>query len=173
MPLLKIWIFNNSYIPDNIIQSFILENMLNIKYLYHEIEKSCVIGHRPVLVKRALIGSKGGWKLSTIFTLKSVSWLVKNKITGKYSYLLDGYIFAALFETAYHYFCWLSLLVWLRKNYLAFWYFFQWNFPLMKGAHLQGHKSGKGISYLFRSNLLFYGSLIVLKSCEDHSLLKS
>ena len=25
------------------------------------------IGHRPVIVKRALIGSKGGWKLSTIF----------------------------------------------------------------------------------------------------------
>ena len=33
--------------------------------------------------------------------LKSVSWLVNNKITGKYSYLLDGYIFAALFEKAY------------------------------------------------------------------------
>ena len=26
-----------------------------------------VKGHRPVLVKRAVIGSKGGWKLSTIF----------------------------------------------------------------------------------------------------------
>ena len=24
-------------------------------------------GHRPVIVKRAVIGSKGGWKLSTIF----------------------------------------------------------------------------------------------------------
>ena len=24
-------------------------------------------GHRPVNVKRAVIGSKGGWKLSTIF----------------------------------------------------------------------------------------------------------
>ena len=40
-----------------------------------------------------------------IFNLKSVSWLVNNKITG----LLDGYIFAALFETAYHCFCCLSL----------------------------------------------------------------
>ena len=26
-------------------------------------------GHRPVIVKRAVIGSKGGWKLSTIFKL--------------------------------------------------------------------------------------------------------
>ena len=25
------------------------------------------VGHRPVIVKKALIGSKGGWKLSTIF----------------------------------------------------------------------------------------------------------
>ena len=31
------------------------------------------IGHRPVIVKRALIGSKGRWILSTIFMLKSVS----------------------------------------------------------------------------------------------------
>ena len=40
-------------------------------------------GHRPVIVKRALIGSKGGWKLSTIFKLKSAPRLVNNKITGK------------------------------------------------------------------------------------------
>ena len=59
----------------------------------------CVCNHRPVIVKRILIGSKGGWKLSTIFKMKSVSWLVNN--TGKKSYLLDGYIFAALFETTY------------------------------------------------------------------------
>ena len=26
------------------------------------------LGHRPVNVKRAVIGSKGGWKLSTMFT---------------------------------------------------------------------------------------------------------
>ena len=61
----------------------------------------CVCNHRPVIVKRVLIGSKGGWKLSTIFKMKSVSWLVNNKITGKKSYLLDRYIFAALFETTY------------------------------------------------------------------------
>ena len=33
----------NSNIPDNIIQSTLLENMLNIKYLYHESEILCVI----------------------------------------------------------------------------------------------------------------------------------
>ena len=31
------------------------------------------LGHRPVSVKKALIGLKGGWELSTIFMLKSVS----------------------------------------------------------------------------------------------------
>ena len=56
------------------------------------------LGHRPVIVKRALIGSKGGWTLSTIFMLKSVSWMFNNKITRKYSYLLDWYIFAALLK---------------------------------------------------------------------------
>ena len=30
------------------------------------------LSHRPAIVKRALIGSKGGWKLSTLFMLKSV-----------------------------------------------------------------------------------------------------
>ena len=28
---------------------------------------SALAGHRPVNVKRAVIGSKGGWKISTIF----------------------------------------------------------------------------------------------------------
>ena len=64
-----------------------------------------VYGHRPVIVKRTQIGSKGGWKFSTIFKLKSASWLVNNKITGKKSYLLDGYIFAAFFETTPLCFC--------------------------------------------------------------------
>ena len=64
-----------------------------------------VSGHRLVIVKRAVIGSKGGWKLSTIFMLYSVSSLVNNKITGKKSYLLDGYIFASRFETTYHCIC--------------------------------------------------------------------
>ena len=28
------------------------------------------LGHRPVIVKRTGIGSKGGWKLSTIFQVE-------------------------------------------------------------------------------------------------------
>ena len=60
---------------------------------------------------------------------------------GKKSYSLDGYIFAALFETSL--LLLISLLVWLRKKDLAFWYFSQLNFPLMLGAHLQVAKSGK------------------------------
>ena len=56
-----------------------------------------VYGQRPVIVKRTQIDSKGGWKFSTIFKLKSASWLVNNKITGKKSYLLDGYIFCLTF----------------------------------------------------------------------------
>ena len=31
----------------------------------------CMVkAHRPVIVKRAVVGSKGGWKLSTIFKLR-------------------------------------------------------------------------------------------------------
>ena len=42
------------------------------------------VGHRPVIVKRAVIGSKGGWKLSTIFlSCKVFHELVNNK-TRKY-----------------------------------------------------------------------------------------
>ena len=35
--------------------------------------------HRPVIVKRAVIGSKGGWKLSTIFISCKVvhDWSIK------------------------------------------------------------------------------------------------
>ena len=31
--------------------------------------KFIIICHRPVTVKKAVIGSKGGWKVSTIFKL--------------------------------------------------------------------------------------------------------
>ena len=53
-----------------------------------------VLGHRPVIVKKAVIGSNGGWKLSTIFLSCKVfhDWS-KIKI-GNILYLLDGYIFA-------------------------------------------------------------------------------
>ena len=64
-----------------------------------------VEGHRPVNVKRALIGSKGGWKLSTIFLSCKVfhDWSIIK--LGNILYLLDGYIFAVLFETTSHCFC--------------------------------------------------------------------
>ena len=63
------------------------------------------LGHRPVNVKRALIGSKGGWKLSTIFLSCKVfhDWSIIK--LGNILYLLDGYIFAVLFETTSHCFC--------------------------------------------------------------------
>ena len=59
-------------------------------------------GHRPVIVKRALIGSKGGWKLSTIFLSCKVfhDWSIIK--LGNILYLLDGYIFGVLFETTSH-----------------------------------------------------------------------
>ena len=39
------------------------------------------VGQRPVIVKRALIGSKGGWKLSTIFLSCKVfyDWSIINR----------------------------------------------------------------------------------------------
>ena len=63
------------------------------------------LGHRPVNVKRALIGSKGGWKLSTIFLSCKVfhDWSIIK--LGNILYLLDGYIFAVLFETTSRCFC--------------------------------------------------------------------
>ena len=57
-----------------------------------------VKGHRPVLVKRTVIGSKGGWKLSTIFLSCKVfhNWsIIKQQ---KYMHLLDRYIFAVIFD---------------------------------------------------------------------------
>ena len=63
------------------------------------------LGHRPVIVKRAVIGSKGGWKLSTIFSSCKVFYDWSFLKLGKILYLLDGYIFAVLFETTSHYWC--------------------------------------------------------------------
>ena len=63
------------------------------------------LGHRPVNVKRAVIGSKGGWKLSTIFLSCKVfhDWSIIK--LGNILYLLDGSIFAVLFGTKFHCFC--------------------------------------------------------------------
>ena len=62
-------------------------------------------GHRPIIVKSAVIGSKGGWKLSTTFLSCKVfhDWSIIK--LGNILYLLDGYIFALLFETTSHCFC--------------------------------------------------------------------
>ena len=62
-------------------------------------------GHRPVNVKRAVIGSKGGWKLSTIFLSCKVfhDWSIIK--LGNILYLLDRSIFAVLFGTTSHCFC--------------------------------------------------------------------
>ena len=62
------------------------------------------LGHRPVNVKRAVIGSKGGWKLSTIFLSCKVfhDWSIIK--LGNILYLLDG----------------LSLLYFLEQHLIAF-----------------------------------------------------
>ena len=54
------------------------------------------IGHRPVIVKRAVIGSKGGRKLSTVFLSCKVfhDWSIIK--LGNILYLLDGYVFVEL-----------------------------------------------------------------------------
>ena len=63
------------------------------------------LGHRPVNVKRAVIGLKGGWKLGTIYTSCKVfhDWSIIK--LGNILYLSDGPIFAVLFETTSHCFC--------------------------------------------------------------------
>ena len=62
-------------------------------------------GYRPVIVKRAVIGSKGGLKLSKIFLSCKVfhDWSIIK--LGNILYLLGGYIFAVLFEATSHCFC--------------------------------------------------------------------
>ena len=69
------------------------------------IKRETIVGHRPVIVNREVIGSKGGWKLSTIFLSCKVfhDWSIIK--LGNILYLLDGYIFAVLFETTSHCFC--------------------------------------------------------------------
>ena len=64
-----------------------------------------LLGHRPVNVKRAVIGSKGGWKLSTIFLSYKVfhDWSIIK--LGNILYLLDGSIFAVPFGTTFHCLC--------------------------------------------------------------------
>ena len=62
------------------------------------------LGHRPVIVKRSVIGSKGG-QVSTIFLSCKVfhDWSIIK--LGNILYLLDEYIFVVLFEITSHCFC--------------------------------------------------------------------
>ena len=63
------------------------------------------LDHRPVIVKRPVIGSKGGWKLSTISLSCKVFHDRSIIKLGNILYLLDGYIFAVLFERTSHCLC--------------------------------------------------------------------
>ena len=67
-----------------------------------KLKESLNLGHRPISVKRAAYGSKGGWKLSIIFLSCMVfhDWSIIKQ--GNILYLLDGSIFAVLFETTSH-----------------------------------------------------------------------
>ena len=60
------------------------------KHLGIELSTDHPDGHRPVNVKRAVIGSKGGWKLSTIFLSCKVfhDWSILK--LGNILYLLDS-----------------------------------------------------------------------------------
>ena len=141
------------------------------------------LGHRPVNVKRAVIGLKGGWKLSTIF----LSCMVYNDWSiiklGNILYLLDGSIFAVLFGTTSHCFCWLSLLVWLRKKGPCILVFFSVEFSSHVGSPPSGAKKWQNMAVTRVSHSCFLIELgpicnsmaasLWLKSCEDHSLLKS
>ena len=61
------------------------------------IKKRSIYGHRPVIVKRAVIGFKGGWKLSTIFLICKVFHDWSTIKLGIILYLLEGYIFCCTF----------------------------------------------------------------------------
>ena len=90
---------------------FFVLSFYSLYFLLHRVQQECsiadqaIIGHRPVIVKRAVIGSKGGWKLNTIFLSCNVfrDWSIIK--LGNILYLSDEFIFAVLFETISHCFC--------------------------------------------------------------------
>ena len=67
-----------------------------------KMKESLNVGIIPVNVKRAVYGSKGRWKLSTIFLSCMVfhDWSIIK--LGNILHLLDGSIFAVLLETTSH-----------------------------------------------------------------------
>ena len=84
------------------------------------------LGHRHVIVKRALIGSKGGWKLSTLFLSCKVfhDWsIIKNWCGLEKRTLHFGIFFNEIF---------LSCRV-----------------PTFRGQKVVKHGGHHGISYLF------------------------
>ena len=70
---------------------------ISLNFLVLLLKLDMSVGHRLVNVKRAVIGSKGGWKLSTKILSCMVfhDWSIIN--LGNILYLLDGYNFAVLF----------------------------------------------------------------------------
>ena len=115
-----------------------------------------------------------------ILKLWGVSWSVNNK-TSKYIVFLDGQIFAVHFETTSHCLCLLSLLVWLRKKQTLHSSIFNKIFlscrvPTFRGQKVVKHGGHQGISFLFidwTTICISMAASLWLKSCEDHSLLKS
>ena len=87
----------------NVLQMFIGLNYTIFWVLC--LKQVMALGHIPVNVKRAVIGSKGGWKLSTIFFSCKVfhDWSIIK--LGNILYLLDRSIFSVLFGTTSHCFC--------------------------------------------------------------------
>ena len=96
---------------------------------------------------------------------------------GNILHLLDGHIFAVLFETTSP-----CILVWLRKKDLAFWYFFSVEFSSHVACPPSGAKKWQKmvVTVVSHSCLLIelgpicnsMAASLWLKSCEDHSLLK-
>ena len=55
-------------------------------------------GHRPVNMKRAVIGPKGGWRLRPILQSKLFRDWVNNEHTENKSHLLDKNVFGAIWK---------------------------------------------------------------------------
>ena len=128
-----------------------------------------------------MIGSKGGWKLSTIFLSCKVfhDWSIIK--LGNILYLLDGSIFAVLFEQ--HFIASVDKVYWcgLEKRTLHSGIFFfsriflLCRVPTFRGQKVAKHGGHQGISFLFfwLNYVQSVTASLWLKSCEDHSHLKS
>ena len=87
--------------------------------------------HRPVIVKRAVLGSKRGWKHSTKFNSKVFrDWSIL-KLRERNHIIRRENICCNI--TAF-------VVVWLRKKELAFWYFFNEIFLSFRVPTFRGQK---------------------------------